>query len=338
LQVIDYTPTTKNKQIKKGGFMQNYKLFSVMTLFLSAFLFSCSKKDQTIENKGYTTAEMKIYRQLVSFNQMMKSDLKTETYMGIDSTVWYLETLFNVQNGYPDSCSESTISFELNYELPLVNDRVSMTSISQTYNNMVSDLDSLLNMFEVNVKFLLMADLSMIDYHNNILQLQLISMIGINPSALYEPFTTDDNWHYGEMYGRCDGLFVGQSDGGEEIERRINNPRVNRNRKFLNVNYTNAFGYEEPQSSNPFAGRIYFEQTNIFPPCISYSDLTYYLLEAHDICYRKISQGGLIPDQYDFGILDVKSGIITSLTPTGYHHYYVIWYGDWVQLPPLRNE
>lgn len=313
--------------------MQNYKLFSVMTLLLPVFLFSCSKQDQTIENKGYTAAEMKLYRQLVSFNQMMKSDLKSETYMGIDSTVWYLETLFNVQNGYPDSCSESTISFELNYELPLVNDRVSMTIISQTYNTMVADLDSLLDMFEVNVKFLLMADLSMIDQHNNILQLHLVPMIGINPSAIYEPFTTDDNWYYGEMYGRCDGLYVGLSDAGEELERRLNNPRIaHYGNTFKEIVSSNAFPEDFP-ANPPVYGpyRIYYEISNSFPPCVPYDALNYYLVEAHEIIHNELRPAGL-----SFGSVDVKSHTNSYTTPPyETYHYYIILYGQWINIPPI---
>lgn len=87
-------------------------------MVMIVFILSCKKQNQTFEkNTVYSPTEMKPYNQLVSFNEKIRSDLKTQTFLEADSAIWYLEALFNVQNGYPDSCSESTMSVDLNYTL-----------------------------------------------------------------------------------------------------------------------------------------------------------------------------------------------------------------------------
>lgn len=315
--------------------MQNYKLFTIMMMVMIVFILSCKKQSQTFEkNTGYSPTEMKLYHQLVSFNEKIRSDMKTQTFLEADSAIWYLEALFNVQNGYPDSCSESTMSVDLNYTLPLENGMVSMTQVSQTYSAMEADLDSLLGMIGAEVKFMIMADLSEVSRQNEILHLRLIPMIGINPYLIYEPFLNDDNWYYGEMYGRCDGLYVNQSDAGEELERRLNNSGIE--------HYGNVFReiechtvFPEDYTANPTVYgpyRIYYNSTGSFPPCVPYDALNYYLVEAHLIMHYEEKPIGL-----EFGSVDVKSHTNSYSTPPfETSHYYIVLYGEWVNLPPIE--
>ncbi len=40
----------------------------------------------------------------------------------------------------------------------------------------------------------------------------------------YEPFLPIDDWYYGNMLGRADGAYLWESDAGQELINRLNNP------------------------------------------------------------------------------------------------------------------
>lgn len=312
-------------------------LFITTILIVLMLALSC-KKDQPVQEKQshmqhYTPEAMAIWHKLNSFNQHIKNGIKSEQYLQPDSALWLLEALFNVQMG-TDTTFDDVRSYHKTYKLTLNDDGLArLSQLAEVYNLMRSDLQDELDTIASDYKFLIIADLKPIESKSDDFELELTGAIGINPLSLYQPFTELDNWYYGNMLGRCDGQYLWQSDAGQELKRRFNNPRV---AIHGGVNsWTDVF-VTDLLDGIQFPGRIFYFQTQGNPPCITYTEMRHFLEQGHNLIYNTSNQipEGKRPEGKHFILLDLWTNPINP--PDGiYWHKYQIHYGIPVLLPPL---
>lgn len=311
-------------------------LFITTILIVSMLALAC-KKDQHMQEKQshmrhYTPEAMAIWQKLNRFNQHIKSGIKIEQYMQPDSALWLLEALFNVQMG-TDTTFDDVRSYHKTYKLTLNDNGLTrLSQVAEVYNLMLSDLQDELDAIASDYKFLIIADLKPIESKSDDFELELTGAIGINPLSLYEPLTELDNWYYGNMLGRCDGQYLWQSDAGQELKRRFNNPRVAIHggvNSWINNYSTQVLSYQQ------YPGRIY-HQINPVSPCILSQDMIHYLKEGHFIIYNTPGQipSGERPEHLTFRTIVVWTNPVNPPNDS-YDHFYQIIYGTPIVMPEL---
>jgi hypothetical protein len=305
-------------------------------LFSLTVLFSCNKDSKIVPEDNnitseYTADEMALWNQLNNFNLKIKNGLKSEEFISPDSAMWYLEALFNVQQAV-DTTFDDVASYERTYTLDVnANGTVNMSNVTALYNQLVTDLNTELAMIDSDYKFLIIADLQQESLKSDEFNIKVTGGLGINPLVYYEPITNEDNWFYGNMLGRCDGTFAGQSDAGQELKRRFNDPKLAypfpyntwinpTHREVTPINYpTRIFNAVSPTS-----------------PCIEYDYLQNYLKQGHYIIYNSPTSNptGERPSGLYFKLMDLWSNNPNPLD-NEYWHKYLIWYGTPVNIPPI---
>ena len=317
--------------------MKKYRFIMITMVLMFSVLYSC-KKDVGISNEEqngqYTPEAMALWSKLNNFNQKIKTGLKTEEFISPDSAMWYLEALFNVQQA-TDTTFDDVVTYKRNYSLNVnTNGTVNMSDLVAVYNQLVADLQTELQNIDADYKFLIIADLQESTMKSGDFEMELTAGLGINPLVYYEEITTDDNWKYGNMLGRCDGSYFGQSDAGQELKRRFNNPEIAfpfPHNAWINVISTDVLSYIQ------YPTRIFQETSNSIP-CINYSSMIHLLEQGHYIIYNTPTQNpsGQKPNGLYFRLLDLWTN---NPNPPGnnYAHYYQIQYGTPVNIPPVED-
>jgi hypothetical protein len=311
--------------------------FVLITLVLMlCVLYSC-KKEAGIANteqtgQTYTPEAMALWSKLNNFNQKIKSGLKAEEFISPDSAMWYLEALFNVQQA-TDTTFDDVVTYKRNYSLNVnTNGTVNMSDLAAVYNQLVADLQSEMQNIDADYKFMIIADLQETTMKSGDFEMELTAGIGINPLIYYEPITTDDNWYYGNMLGRCVNT-QWDSDAGQELLRRFNNPSMALPNpspyKWINPYVTPILTHEQ------FPNRIFHENATS-PPCIEYTELEYYLKQGHYILYNTSTDipSGTRPPSLNYRLMYLWTNN-PNPPDNEYLHYYQIFYGTPISIPPI---
>jgi len=316
--------------------MKKNNLILITLVLMLSVLYSCKKDAGVVDtypaSPTYTPEAMALWSKLNNFNQKIKSGLKAEEFISPDSAMWYLEALFNVQQA-TDSTFDDVVTYKRNYSLNVnTNGTVNMSDLVAVYNQLVADLQTELQNIDADYKFLIIADLQETTMKSGDFEMELTAGIGINPLIYYEPITTDDNWYYGNMLGRCDGTYLGQSDAGQELKRRFNNPNMAYpfpHNAWINP-YTSAV-----LSHEQYPSRIFYEEAQS-NPCIEFDQMTHLLTHGHYMIYNDTTAvyPGEKPDGLYFRLLDLWTN--NSNPPDGkYWHKYQIMYGTPIYIPPI---
>jgi len=317
--------------------MKKNNYFTLVILVLILSVFSSCQKERGFVNKDntdeiYTPEAMALWSKLNNFNQKIKSGLKSEELLSPDSAMWYLEALFNVQQA-TDTTFDDVFTYRRSYSLA-VNESgaVSMSSVATVYNQMVADLQTELANIDSDHKFLIIADLQESTMKSGDFDMELIAGIGINPLIIYEPITTEDNWFYGNMIGRCDSSYFGQSDAGQELKRRFNNPKMELpfpHNAWINPISTGVLSHIE------YPGRIFYKEADT-NPCITYDSLRYFLKEGYYIIYnnKHDTPPGEFIDSLYFRLLDLWTNNPDPQNGEYWHKYQII-YGTPIHIPPI---
>ena len=328
-------------------------LIAFIFMGIAVTVFYACKKDtdkmqiNTNSEQQYSAYEWEVYYKLQTFKNKIESPLKTDDYISQDSVVWYIETLLNSTEVDSDASFTYFFRDSTNYQIPINSDGlVNMSDISTVYNQMVDTLSHHLGLINFNNKFVFLTDVEKTDENSATMFLSLEGIYGANPNVLYiyEDFEDIDDWYYGNMLGRNDGAYIGESDAGFELERRLNNPSYAWAPGTVwgdvsEDHYAPHFDY--PTTTNPYGDfRIFCDNISTTDPILLNEHLDYYLNEAHwilntvdDPSTPDIKEG-LRPSEYlSFKFVDVKTSNPNS---TPYYHYYVAIYGHPYLLPPFE--
>jgi len=315
-----------------------YKIIlQALALLLSlVILHSCNKdskiipEDSNITNE-YTADEMALWNKLNNFNLKIKNGLKSEEFISPDSAIWYLEALFNVQQA-TDTTFDKVRTYERTYELNVnTNGTVNMSDVVTIYNQLVNDLNAELELIDSDYKFLIIADLKEEPLKAGSFTMTLTGGLGYSRLSLYEPITNTDNWRSGNSKGRCTNTAY-DSDAGQELLKRFNNPRfelVTPTYSWIDNYATDNLTYED------YPNRIFHENAPS-EPCVEYTELQHYLTEGHYIIYNSPTDtpNGSRPAGLKFKMIQLWTN--NDFPPDNeYLHYYKIFYGTPVSVPPI---
>ena len=311
-------------------------LFLLVFMGLAVAVFYSCKKDglnnqQPNSKKTYTAEEMQIWRNLTNFNQKVKTGVRDEEFISPDSAMWYLEALYNATQT-TDTTFNDLFTFERTYSLAVnENGTVNMSDVVLVYNQMLSDLNSEFSQLTEDYKFSVVGDLEQQPTRDgSTITLGFTGGIGINPLALYDPITTDDNWRYGNMKGKCVNS-QWDSDAGIQLKVRFNNPAMSVDTTGTWLQY-----YVPIVDHNEFPGKIFYEVANS-DPCIEYNELQSYLSNGHYIIHNTSTDVpvGKRPQGYVYRFMDLWTNS-DNPSDNKYWHKYQIFYGQPSNIPPIE--
>jgi len=333
------------------------KTFSIISIITVVFitLFSCSKKQNDFVDKvktnNLTEYETTILNKLTNFKHKLNSNLRDNDPMTLDSAEWYMESYYNVVEARTEDPYKNVRKDTTYYTLPLNSQgMVEFADMNSMYNQMLSDLDSLEYLIANPNIFPVYGMLDLLSSNGSSADFMLTTGFGSSYNGNYEPFDADDDWHWGNMQGRCDGTYLWVSDGGQELKRRLNNPYFQwaGPGSFIDPVSRNAYYYEYPDvnNENPESNvgyLIYYEESTINNPlpCLENDEMTFYLNKAHDIIYTFDNQNlpgtttlyGKRPAGKAFMSFDIYTPDGTVNNNYYWEHEYFIKYGTRINLP-----
>ena len=340
-------------------------LITIIFIGMAVTLFyACKKNTDTIQSDSnseiqYTDFEWKIYYKLEAYKQKKNSNLKASNPISLDSAEWYLDTQFNVEEArteYPYKLEglDSTY-FTLDLDgFGMVN----ITAMNTMYNSMLNFLNNIIANSE-NIP--IFGHLELLNSNSN--EAEFIFKLGLGSYFYgnYAPFLYD--WKFGNMLGRCDGTHQWESDAGQELKNRLNNPGfahftigsfIGSGEERI-VAYFNSDGtpnpnlYLDTNNEHPqpnLVNHFYFYEENDSPtyePCIEVEELDFYLDKAHKIIYTSDNEllpgsdihYGLRPDglTYEWFDISTPNGFNTYSNKYYWTHKYYIHYRQRVNIP-----
>ena len=207
-------------------------LIGVITIMMSA----CKKDQETTKlNTGdevtWTAEDLQIQNNILNFQSKIKNNsFKDGETITADSAIWYLEALLNFNYSNPDSSFVNlTVDTTFEFQLPVNNDMVNFSNVSNAAFAMEEHILNYLNNMPNSIKFLIAAD---VKFKANELKdgsktITITTGYGsgyIDNPAAYTPFGENDYWWYGSNGGGCESNNSNSSDAAIEIEDKINNP------------------------------------------------------------------------------------------------------------------
>jgi len=318
------------------------------TIAISVF-YACKKDSgQVPENKSnvpqYTEYEWQVYYKLQDLKQKLNSGERGLDPISLSEAEWYMETNFNVEEARTEDPVKLQRKDTTYYTLPLFGANLAEYSdINTMYNEMLQDLDSLEYVIADPSLMPMYASLNLIQNTLTSADFMLITGFGSYYSGNYPPFYSGDDWTFGNMGGHCDGTLQWQSDGGQELKNRLNNPFFQwaGPGSFVDIvpdSVTHSM-YPDVNNQNPDPNVDYmvFYEERSTPPCLEDDELTFYLNRAHEILYTYETQflpnttlHGKRPEGKSF----IQMDIFTPTDSTSYwEHKYFMNYGVRVNLP-----
>lgn len=332
--------------------MKKTFIFTAMiSLLMVSILFSCKKEmepTEQIAEQGveYTEFEWKLARQLQGFKIQLDNPLKSDLTQSVDSAKWYLEALFNVENAYTEEPYKISRKDTIFHVLALDGQgNARSEDVANMYNSMLQSLSDLeYEIADPNI-IPIFGFLSLIENDDDEASFMFIIGFGFYTSY-YDPFNTTDNWYFGNMMGKCDSTQLHDSDAGQQLKKRLNNPMIQWAfpGAWIATEQRQAFYYEYPDvnNENPESNvgyMIYYEEASTFQ-CLEYDELNFYLSKAHEIFYTYDNQ--YLPNTNLFGKrIPGKHFIEMDIwTPHQaghwYEHRYYMTYGVRVNIPYER--
>jgi len=326
---------------------------SFLTLIVLVIATSCKKTETSSINNNtnneLTSNEQVIFNKLLSFNNKIKHGIRDAEPMTLDSAEWYLESYYNVADARTEDPYKNKRKDTTYYTLPLnAEGMVEFADMNSMYNEMLADLDSLEVLIADPSIFPVYGMLDLISSNSSSASFMLTTGFGSNFNGNYEPFNEDDDWHWGDMKGKCDGSYMWENDGGQELKRRLNNPYFQwaGPGSFINAITKNVYYYMYPDvnNENPEPNvdyMIYYEESTINKPlpCLENDEMTYYLNMAHDIIYTYVNQylpntnlHGQRPTGKAFIDFDIWTPSGTNNGTYWWEHQYFINYGTRINL------
>lgn len=300
-------------------------------MVIGIITFSCKKVENDIPVSQNSNKSENVLDKIKDFKNTMDNNLKAGGSLYINDAVWNLEALISYENAYPDSSSRNFVTYRSYYTVSIDQDSLVNTHDLQTvYQQMLDSVSYDLSTIDASMKYLVFSDVELDTIIGSTAYISSLNGYGFNYIlGWYENF--DDNWIWGSLgstlAGNCSGTDF-SSDGSDEIQFRLNNPVVQTIGADGYTDYQTVWVTDIDLESD---NRIYWDNTGNLTNCLSISQLTTYLSNAHDIIYLSddtYTQNyieGKRTQGKDFISIEVKDELVTS-SGTIYLHQYVITY------------
>jgi len=260
-------------------------------------MYSCNKDKTTYKNNNEivdNNLDVSKFNNLFNFRDQIKSPLKTTNTISCDSAMWYMEALMNASNSRPDSIHPKNAIDTAYFSMQLDSaGMVPINIVSTTYYEMRDTIFQRLAELESETKDLWGADLQ-IQSSVNTLDFMVIFVMGYDLPWGYDPFTEDDDWIFGHTLGYCSTGAPPYSDGGEELEWRLNHPYFAIGGVGVIIEIHEDWKVAD---TNSIILYYKFVPGDSIPQCMENEELTDRLWLTHDAFYNTESNGGWSPNE-----------------------------------------
>jgi hypothetical protein len=255
-------------------------LFVILSIFSIAF-YGCKKDNEPATQKNSSASnDLKIEKQIINFKNKIKSNLKSDETLSIDSAVWYVEAALNYSHSVVQRCTEFKVD-TIVIPVPVNDGKVSLQDLSSAMSSFEESIASdLANSGYANAS-LYLADISVAHLKSiNNVNLKMTALVN---SGYIDPthFHVGDDWIWGGRRGKCDGTCVGR-DAATELTRVSNMYVAIPSGSYYYTDLEEIWidPFENPPTPpNPwgFDDTPLFRAYTPFNPCIPYDAMNYYL-------------------------------------------------------------
>ncbi len=296
------------------------------------FFFSC-KKEQTTKIESISSADLKLERQIKTFQKKIQSNLKDSEVMEVDSIRWYLESSSNYAFGNASAENESIAMDSLFITIPISENFAALVDVESVYNTIVYDVSAFFYGLPYTEKAILCIAVEEVSQTDDSLQLKVTTIAVHGPIVGEWLFEQGQSWMYGDGLGNCNGNYLGQ-DAATEIERRI---MLRRPVPVGNYYYTDItsvfidarFFGKGIGPTNVGYSWMFLENSTWpnFHACLPYDECNLYLLGTEHVIYTDDENGGAKPTTGNFSLISIDLDGSVALNTTFYVHYGFVYYG-----------
>ena len=336
------------------------KLFYIISILLAGILitvWSCTKEETKIARKQKTNdpGALKAFNRIKSFKNQIaiykqNPQYKSGELISIDSLLWDFNATLNfdyseVDDAYKNFYSESVFP-ELTFD---ENNMVSLDDAVTVYLQLETDIQNTLTSAPYIDKAVQFTYLKIEHLENQTLTLKSKTTVGEKGDKQTTPFSTGDDWMYGDNLGDCYGNYYWERDGADEIRDMAESRRhlfindegvavfyVNPVTVILEkddidnnplLDLTNGQGYDNERDF-----RIFYAHEDNCPTgtsledfkCIEYDDMNFYLGEIEDLIYNIIPNEPVYwPEAEDYTFVRFDS-IVGTIEQDNNNYNYLI--------------
>ncbi len=182
---------------------------------------------QLTQDDQIVTSRILKFRQKLAYKKAHPS-YKSSQLVNIDSARWDVETNLNTTYAFPDGKYLRTLIDSALLYMPAVDTMLTTEDgMLALYEQCFSKAVEVFQNCPYAQKNLLFVSLKKGELVNNEYEVTIKVMMGevLSSGYTYNPFGPDDDWIYGDMYGKCDGTLFNESDAGKQLESQLNNNR-----------------------------------------------------------------------------------------------------------------
>ncbi|MCF8308778.1 MAG: hypothetical protein K9I68_07215 [Bacteroidales bacterium] len=320
---------------------------TIMAFVLALIITGCEKSEQTAKNynnNGLTKEDRQMEQKINAFLNKMENPQKNDESLSVEETMWNIEAGLNYTYTDVSGNIDDVIIDSAKVELPLTNDEIAMTDVSQAY---AMFEDSLLAFQETldGSHSIYITDIQVVEnlQKSNTVTLKSTSSAYDNPPGDAWNITSSDYWYWGWELGKCDGSGQGEGfDAADRIQQVANNniPEVDGSLSVYpaSVEIHTFNPADVPDNDNPYGSSMLFEdyqEETLNHYCLPPDEMTYYYNALEDI--------GANNQPNNKSIISYSLVDWTSYGDTGYPDYDDTWYmihhaeityGRWYQSSP----
>lgn len=179
-------------------------IIRIFTFILAiSIIFTACKKNDNLTERNLDPTEQKILK----FKENMKSGNKSGETMSIEEAVWNIEAALNYTYCVvTDEIIGDGLNFDSNfdsitYEIEVNNNLINFGDITDSYLSIVSDMQTLLDGFDYEIKFFNSID---VDIDEGLLTARFFIRFADSGNKSNKYFwNINDDWHWGYDLGNC---------------------------------------------------------------------------------------------------------------------------------------
>ncbi|MBM3435457.1 MAG: hypothetical protein FJY07_04460 [Bacteroidetes bacterium] len=225
------------------------KIIPIITIAAIALVmvFSCTKEEISQQKvKSNDPEAIKAYNRIIDFKSKVAFFKENPAYksgelISLDSLLWDFNAALNfdyskVDDPYKQFYSETVFS-----ELTITTDNfIDIYEALSAYLEIETEIQNTLEAAPFNEKAVQFTFVKVENIEEQTLTLRSSIAVGEKGTDGTGPFSSDQDWMYGDNYGMCSGQYYGIMDGGDAIETMVETRRhLFINDQGINVIYVN---------------------------------------------------------------------------------------------------
>jgi len=262
--------------------LMNIFSFVVFVCICHTLFYSCNKKSDITGPSTKESMDSRITRDLLDFKSNMLA--KTSGEMGIDSAIWHIEGLLNLDNANNNHSFINSFSLEDSLFVTSTNEMLTMEQIISIYSDFQINITDYLQNYPGMSADLVDVNICSNELKDGNLKVKMSVVIGepvpqLKSTKDYLPFGETDDWYWYNGYGKCTGGGT-PYDASIMLQNRFNSIVVGHG-YFTDIEVKFVYFLDYPDPDNPNYSYMIFPYGVFAPPpnctCIGHDEMNYYL-------------------------------------------------------------